>query len=154
MIRIFGVLMITIITQSALMTYSPAVAEPSGEWVFVGLDGAGTGAKVYTRPDYIENWEDGNYFAPSLTVYRVMIRGVDFPDGSGGVWTDTTKPFRSMMTWGVYDCPRRLVAISERHYFSSENPSNGTLIFMEKDGDPKLYPEMFRDPMLDHICNG
>lgn len=130
---------------------APTLANPGDGWILIAQDTLRAGEKTYIHTPSIEDWGDGQYYAASFTVYPVTLRGFEMagPDDS---WTNTDYPHRSMMEWAAYDCPRQLIGVTETNYFSGERLSRDNLVYMEKVGNPLLFPDYLGDPVLAFVC--
>lgn len=127
------------------------MANPGDGWVFIGVDSMDAGAKVYVKEDRVSDLGNRNILVPSFTVHDVTLRGIEM-QGPDGTWYNTQYPHRSLLTWGVYDCQRRMIATYEWHYFSGTRPSSETLVYMEKDESPFFIPEIGEDPVMRYAC--
>ena len=131
---------------------SAIAEEPEGRWAFIGVDQFGSGTKYYIIFDEIEELEKGVFLVPSLAVAGVTQAGIDFPDGSGGLYTNTDYPYRSIFERRVIDCNQGLAATFETHYYLTVSPSKQSWVYTESVGSPLLYPTIPYDVVFTKVC--
>lgn len=137
---------------SFIFLSSPASAM-ADNWELIGQDPLVADTEIFLKRNALEDLGEGNLYVMTLTVYPMTVRGIDLPTADGETRYDTRYPHRSYVQISVYDCPRRMSAVGQTLYFSGTRPKESELVYKYVEDEALLYPEIFKNPVFDVICN-
>lgn len=121
-------------------------------WKFLGESNDGSRTKVFLRTDAVEDWGDGNFYVTRLLVSPVTQMGIFVYDFDGTEHLDSRYPYRSKVVQAIYDCRRRMSADARTFYYEGETPEIGGIVYEKVENDPRLFSELFIDPIFAEVC--
>lgn len=131
-----------------------ATSAHGAEWRFLGSDPLVPGAEIFLLADGIQDFGDGNFRAVTLMVHPVTVRGVDLP-GPNGELVYALYPHRSVASFDLYDCRRRMIANLQTIYFSGTRPREDEKVLETNEVEPMLLPVTdFEMAAYNAVCGG
>ena len=131
----------------------PAYSEQSKEkWLYVGPSDI-NGGNFYVLNGSIKKKDGDIRTAVILNIMPVQQLGIYRYDSSGKSFHDTSKPYRSTLHSDAYDCKNKRIGSVQTQYFSSEFPSNQSLVEVDIDQDPRWFNLIIEKKLFTYICS-
>lgn len=131
----------------------PAFSEKSKEkWLYVGPSDINAG-DFYVLNGSIKKKDGDIRTAVILNISPVKQLGIFRYDPSGKSFHDTSKPYRSTLHSDAYDCKNKTKGNFETRYYSSEFPSNQSLVEVDIDQDPRWFNLIIEKKLFTYICS-
>jgi hypothetical protein len=122
------------------------------EWLYVGPSDISAG-DFYVLNGSIKKKDDDIRLAVILNIMPVKQIGIYRHDASGKGFLDKSKPYRSILHSDAYDCKNKRIGSVQTQYFSSEFPSNQSLVEVDVDQDPRWFNLIIEKKLFTYICS-